>query len=165
MRRKWKIILGSAAVLAVLLFLAARLFSAVMDGEWAAQRSAVSEAYTKTILAKVKKVDRFVGDKSYQVIQGEDKIGQPLIVWVDGENIHTEMAADGISSEKAEENVKAKRPVAEILRTVPGMMNGQPVWEVFYKLRSEQDKRDHYFYDYYTFKDGALIDTWRLTIQ
>src|SRR5206468_5249291 len=123
-------ILGSSAALVILLFLAARLFSAVMDGEWAAQRSAVSEAYAKTILAKVTKVDRFVGDQAFQDIQGEDKIGQPLIVWVNGETVHSEMASDGITSVKADENVTNRQPESEILRTIPGMMNGQPVWDV-----------------------------------
>ncbi|MCZ8512988.1 DUF5590 domain-containing protein [Paenibacillus filicis] len=165
MSKKWKWGLGFAAAIVVLVVLASRMFVAAMQDEWSADRAAVAAAYGKTILAKVHTVQRFEGDQEVTVIQGEDKIGQPLIVWVNGDNAHTEMAADGITAAQAEANVKGKQPAAQVLRTMPGLMNGQPVWEVFYKVHSDKDNRDHYFYDYYTFKDGTFIDTWRLTIQ
>lgn len=162
---RWKIGIAAVALFIALLAAAWWLFSSVMNPEWSMQRAAISEAYAKTVLAKAAKVDRFVGDETFTVIQGEDKIGQPLIVWVSDKNtIYTEMASGGITAAQAEDALKARQPEAELIRVMPGMQNGQPVWELFYKVRAE-DKREHYFYDYYAFKDGGYIDTWRLTIQ
>lgn len=140
-------------------------FRAVTEPEWDVQRMAVQTAYEKTILAKAVKVERFVGDKTYTVIYGEDKIGQPVYVWVADDEIRTEMGSAGVNADQAEAMVTAKHPQADVLRVMLGIQDGQPVWEVFYKMKPENASRVQYFYDYYTFKDGQPLDTWRLSIQ
>nr|WP_245247214.1 MULTISPECIES: DUF5590 domain-containing protein [unclassified Paenibacillus] len=152
----------AAAVLCIGMILA---FRAVTNKEWNVQRMAVQTAYEKTLLAKAIKVERFVSDKSYTVIYGEDKIGQPVYVWVSDDEIRTEMGTAGLNADQAKEMVKAKHPHADVLRTMLGIQDGQPVWEVFYKMKVEGASRVQYFYDFYTFKDGQPIDTWRLSTQ
>ncbi|WP_054818315.1 MULTISPECIES: DUF5590 domain-containing protein [unclassified Paenibacillus] len=165
MSKSWKIAaiaVFAAAVLCIGMIIA---FRAVTEREWGIQRMAVQTAYEKTILAKANKVERFVGDKTYTVIYGEDKIGQPIYVWVAEDEIRTEMGSAGLSAGQAEALVKTKHPQADVLRVMLGVQDGQPVWEVFYKLKPENASRDQYFYDFYTFKDGLHRDTWRLSIQ
>ncbi|MCP3772405.1 DUF5590 domain-containing protein [Paenibacillus sp. MZ04-78.2] len=164
MRKAWKItiIAGTAAVVIVTGMIMA--FNSIMDKEWTEQRAAILAAYEKTILTKAMKVERFVAEKSYTVITGEDKIGQPIYVWVGQDEMHTEMGSSGIDAAQAEAKVRTAHPEAKVLRTTPGIRSGQLVWEVFYKLQPE-GKIEQHFYDYYTFKDGQAIDTLRLTIQ
>ncbi|CAG7648775.1 DUF5590 domain-containing protein [Paenibacillus allorhizosphaerae] len=165
MQTKWKVILLLSAIVIVAVALSSWFFNSVMKEEWNRERAAVLSAYEKTILTKAVKVDRFVGQKPYTVIQGEDKIGQPVVVWVAEDEIRSEMAAGGITAQQAELATMERHADATIVRALPGIMNNAPVWEIFYKLPPGEEKKDQYFYDYYTFKDGQLMDTWRLSIR
>lgn len=164
MRKTWKITIIAGAAAVVIVTGMSMAFNFIMDKEWTEQRAAVLTAYEKTVLSKAVKVERFVAEKPYTVITGEDKIGQPVYVWVGQDEIHTEMGSAGIDAAQAEAKVKAAYPEAKVLRTTPGIRSGQLVWEVFYKLQPE-GKPEQHFYDYYAFKDGQAIDTLRLTIQ
>lgn len=165
MKMKYKVIASIIGAAALIIFLSIRFFNTVQEDEWKIQRAAVETAYQKTILAKAVKVDSYVSDEPYTVIFGEDKIGQPIIVWVGQTTIITHMAADGISAERAEQLLKERQPSAEVLRLMPGVLNGSPVWEAFYKVVPENTDNAHYYYDYYAFKDGTHIDTYRLSIE
>ncbi len=46
---------------------------------------------------------------------------------------------------------------------MPGKLGNEYVWEVFYKKKENSGTR--YFYDYYKFKDGHYMDTYRLSLQ
>lgn len=165
MSKRWKIAVITVFAAAVLCIGMIFAFRAVTQHEWDVQRMAVQTAYKKTILAKVMKVERFVGDKSYTVIYGEDKIGQPVYVWVADDEIRTEMGSAGWNADQAEAMLMSKHPQADVLRVMLGIQDGQPVWEVFYKMKTEEASSDQYFYEYYTFKGGQSLDTWRLSIQ
>ncbi|NOU97510.1 hypothetical protein GC093_30435 [Paenibacillus sp. LMG 31456] len=162
---KYKIIAASIIVVSLLIFFGIRFFNAVQEDEWKVQRNAVQTAYQKTILTKANKVENYVSDQPYTVIFGEDKIGQNIIVWVGQESIYTRMATDGISAEQAEQLVLGRQPEAEVLRLMPGIINGSPVWEAFYKVLPENAGSGRYYYDYYAFHDGTYIDTYRLSIE
>ncbi|MCS7462515.1 DUF5590 domain-containing protein [Paenibacillus doosanensis] len=162
---KLKITIASVAVVALLLFFGGRFINAVQEDEWKIQRAAVQTAYQKTLLTKADKVERFVGDKPYTVIHGENKIGQKMIVWVGEEELFAQMASDGVTEEQIEAQVEAKHPEADLLRAMPGVLNGALIWEAFYKLPADDSGDERYYYDYYTFKEGTLLDTYRLSIQ
>ncbi|WP_282935596.1 DUF5590 domain-containing protein [Paenibacillus sp. RC67] len=162
---KIKITIVAIAAVALILFFGGRFINAVQEDEWKIQRSAVQTAYQKTLLTKAVKVERFVGDKSYTVIYGEDKIGQQVIVWVGEDEIFSQMAADGVSEDKVDSLVQAKHANADILRTMPGVLGGKLIWESMYKLPADETGSEKYYYDYYSFNDGAYLDTWRLSIQ
>jgi uncharacterized protein YpmB len=108
-------------------------------------------------------VDSFYGDEPFQIVYGEDKIGQKVVVWVSGHEVHTEMAAEGFTEDQVRETMFKKDPGFEILRIMPGKKAGDYVWEVFYKKKDDSGTR--YFYDYYTFSSGTYIDTYRLSLQ
>jgi uncharacterized protein YpmB len=162
---KIRIFVTVVLVTGLLLFFGIRFVSAVQEDEWKIQRSAVQTAYEKTILTKAIKMDRFVGEKPYSVIQGEDKIGNKVVVWVGDDNIYTQMASEGLSVEEIKMTVLSRHPEAEIVRLMPGILNGNFVWEAFYKVAPEDSGNGRYYYDYYLFKDGTYIDTYRLSIQ
>ncbi|MFE5317220.1 DUF5590 domain-containing protein [Paenibacillus sp. NPDC056579] len=162
---KIKIAVAAVAAAALLLFFGLRFINAVQEDEWKIQRSAVQTAYEKTILTKADKVERFVGDKAYTVIRGEDKIAQKLIVWVGEDEIFTQMQSDGVTEEQVLSVLQTKQPTADVLRTMPGVLNGNLVWEAFYKLPADETGSERFYYDYYSFKDGAWLDTYRLSIQ
>ncbi|OXM88027.1 DUF5590 domain-containing protein [Paenibacillus rigui] len=161
---KIKIAVAAVAAAALLLFFGVRFFNAVHEKEWQIQRNAVQTAYQKTILTKADKVDRFVGDKPFTIIQGENKIGQKMIVWVAEDVIYSQMASDGVNAEQVKAAVLAHQADADIVRMMPGVLNGTLVWEVFYKVKDDA-AGERYYYDYYSFKDGAMLDTYRLSIQ
>ncbi|NHN28679.1 cell wall elongation regulator TseB-like domain-containing protein [Paenibacillus agricola] len=162
---KIRITAAACVAAALLLFLCIQFYNSVQEKEWALQRADVQTAYEKTILTKASKVEKFVGEQTYTIIHGEDKIGQKLIVWVGGNQIFSQMAADGMTSEAIKAIVLTRQPAANLKRIVPGVWNGNLVWEVFYKIDAEASNPDRYYYDYYAFKDGVWMDTYRLSIQ
>ncbi|WP_248925474.1 DUF5590 domain-containing protein [Paenibacillus hamazuiensis] len=163
MKLRYKILIGLSVVVAAIVFFGFKFLASVEESEWSVQRQAVKVAYEKTILVKPVKVERFIGNKQYTIIHGEDKIGQPIIVWVSDDEVITEMASDGVTADQVKEAVLAKNPDSTVLRTTPGKLGDRLVWEAFYKYESEQGWK--YFYDYYDFKDGTLIDTYKLSLQ
>jgi uncharacterized protein YpmB len=163
LKRGWRWLVGGAVLCILAGYLFIRSFYALQEGEWSVERNAVLTAYQKSILVKPLKVERFVGNKAYTVIEGEDKIGQPVIVWVSDDEVVTEMAADGVNKEVIEAKMQEEQPDAALMRITPGKVNDQLVWEAFYKIKADNDFK--YFYNHYSFRDGALIDTYRLSLQ
>lgn len=163
MTRK-KLIVISLFVAASLIFVLSRFYLHIQNSNWSTNAKAVEIAYKQSILAKAIKVEAFHGDESFHVIHGEDKIGQPIIVWVSGQaDVHTEMVEESFKEEQIREIMQTKQPDAELLRIMPGKLRDQFVWEVFYKKQEAAGQR--YYYDYYQFHDGTYIDTWRLSLQ
>jgi uncharacterized protein YpmB len=160
----WKrtIVIG-VFILGTLIFVLSRFYMNLQDEHWADNASAVETAYQKSILTKASKVEAFYGDKPLKIVYGEDKIGQKVIVWVSDSEVHTEMAAEGFTEQQVRDTMLRKDPNVELLRVMPGIMEGKYVWEVFYKKKLDSGTR--YFYDYYTFQDGTYIDTYRLSLQ
>jgi uncharacterized protein YpmB len=160
MRNKKMVIVG------VLLFIAAFLtglflyFDRIIGGEWDSKRKAVETAYAQTMLAKAERVEPYVGSEPYMIVYGEDKIGKKMIVWVSANDLHAAYETEGIMLEAAAAKVTAANPANVVLRTTPGKLEQEYVWEVYYQR--EQDGQTRYFYDYYRYGDGALIDTFRL---
>ncbi len=150
-------------VLATLLFVLSRFYFNIQNEHWRDNTLAVQAAYEKTIMTKANKVESFYGDVPMQIVYGEDKIGQQVIVWVTEEDVHSEMAAEAFTLEQIRQTMLRKAPDAELLRIMPGKLGGDYVWEVFYKRNEESGVR--HYYDYYSFKDGTYLDTWRLSLN
>jgi uncharacterized protein YpmB len=84
-----------------------------------------------------------------------------LIVWIGNADIHTEYVADGLKDKDLRAQFAKNEPTAELLRILPGKLNEQLVWELYYKKPNDSGKQV-YYYDYIQFKDGALLDTYNL---
>ncbi|NEW06032.1 hypothetical protein GK047_08420 [Paenibacillus sp. SYP-B3998] len=140
-----------------------RFYMDVQNKHWGENSKAVETAYEKTILAKATKVDSFYGDEPLKIVYGEDKIGQPVIVWVSDKDVHTEMSSESFSEDQVREIMLKKGTDFEVERVLPGKLGDDYVWEVFYKKQDDSGTR--YFYDYYKFKDGTYMDTYRLSLH
>ncbi|MEC0232197.1 cell wall elongation regulator TseB-like domain-containing protein [Paenibacillus alba] len=140
-----------------------RFYLNVQSEHWDGKSKAVETAYEKSIMTKATKVDFFYGDEPFQIVYGEDKIGQDLIVWVSDKEIHSEMANEGFTEEQVRDIMLKKGQDFEVQRVMPGKLGQDYVWEVFYKR--QEDGGTRYFYDYYKFKDGQYLDTYRLSLH
>ncbi|MDR6549515.1 DUF5590 domain-containing protein [Paenibacillus qinlingensis] len=162
MNAKRTITLGIFIVLTLGVVLG-RFYLNIQNEHWDEKRVAVEKAYEGSMMTKASKVDFFYGDAAYQIVYGENKLGQRLIAWVSDQEVHTEITDEAFTEEQARAAVMTKAPSSEIERVMPGRLGNDYVWEVFYKTKDDRGTR--YFYDYYAFKDGTFLDTYRLSLQ
>jgi uncharacterized protein YpmB len=160
-RMVWFVVI---AVLSLCLFGLTQFFQSIQTDEWSEETVAVQTAYQKTIMAKATKVDTFVGAQTFKIVYGEDAIGQQLIVWVGEKEIHTEYTADGLQDKDLRIQFAKREPSAKLLRILPGKLNDSYIWELFYQKKADSSNQN-YYYDYLSFKDGALIDTYNLGVK
>lgn len=150
------VLLAVAAVLAGFYI----FFDSIIAGQWGGKKAAVVRAYGETMLVTADKVEPYVGAEPYVIVYGKDKLGKDMIVWVSDSEIHAEYADAGITAEAAADLVKKADPDNRIIRSTPGKLEQDWVWEIYYERK--QDGKTLHFYDYYRFSDGALIDTYQL---
>lgn len=154
-----------SVVFGIILFIVviSRFYQSVQGEEWSAEQQAVKKAKSQTPVVSVDRVDPFTWDESYYVIFGKDAKKKELIVWIqdNGSKVETRYASDGVSREQTKNIFQAKQQGSSILRMTPGILSGAPVWEVFYTKLTGTEKR--YFYDFYQFKDGKFIVTYKLS--
>ncbi|OAS14020.1 DUF5590 domain-containing protein [Paenibacillus oryzisoli] len=162
MNAKRSITLG-VFIVATLGVVLSRFYLNVQNEHWEEKRVAVEKAFNGSMMTKASKVDFFYGDEPLQIVYGENKLGQSLITWVSAENVHSEMTDEAFPEEQVRAAVLKKAPSSEIERVIPGKLGNDYVWEVFYK--SKDDRGTRYFYDYYKFKDGTYLDTYRLSLH
>jgi uncharacterized protein YpmB len=161
MKKRW--LWGFVLGVALLLFGAYQFYTAIHAAEWSREDAAVWAAYRNTVLAKASRVESFVGDKPYYIVQGEDKLGQSVIVWVGEDEIHAEYERDGVSGDELLAAWREADPDKQLIRIRPGKIDDVYVWEIFYAKIDNGKKR--YYYDYFRFSDGAPVDTYRLTLR
>lgn len=161
--KRTRIIVFGVFIIVTLGVVLSRFYLNVQNEYWKSKSAAVETAYEKSLITKATKVDFFYGDEPFQIVYGEDKIGQSVIAWVYGNEVHTEMAAEGFPEAQVREAVLKKDPGFVIERVMPGKLGQDYVWEVFYKKKDDSGTR--YYYDYYKFKDGTYLDTYRLSLQ
>jgi uncharacterized protein YpmB len=161
MQSKRVILISGIVLFSLLLFGLSQFFQTIQAGAWSEERQAVDTAYQKTIMTKATRVESFIGTQTYKIVFGEDALGQALIVWIGDKDIHTEYAADGLADKALHTQFAEKEPTAKLLRILPGKLNEKLVWELYYSKPNEKGKTE-YYYDYIHFKDGALLDTYKL---
>lgn len=153
----------AAAIAAALLVMAAAAgfyYRAIQKDHAAKIEEARRIALEETALVRVDDVTRFAGDAVWYVVSGADEEERPLFVWIGEDGVTVQAADEGMSREEAAARTLERQADAAILRIVPGKLDGEPVWEVFYERDGEGGLRR--YYDYYRMRDGALLDTWRL---
>jgi uncharacterized protein YpmB len=153
---------GTVLAITLMVFIFIRLFQTIHSQEWRDQDIAVSIAYHKTAMVQATKAEPFVGEEPYTIVYGTEKLGQQLIVWVGTDIIHTEYVKDGLPLEQLQEQWQMADPDKQLLRVTPAQLNGEYGWEMYYK--KVEDGREKYYYDYLRFRDGSLIDTFRLSL-
>lgn len=160
-KKRW-IFLGIVALL-LIIFGAYRYFIYVLQDQWSEKDTAIAKAKQEAGIVSVADAQKSVWDQNsiYWVVEGTNKTGQEVMVWVqftdqgkpkEGQNtVHQELLSSGMSKEKMKAKIKSTIPGIKDMRLVPGVYNGEYVWQLFYKVK------DHYYYQFYRFSDGAEI--------
>ncbi|WP_054957605.1 cell wall elongation regulator TseB-like domain-containing protein [Paenibacillus dakarensis] len=138
-------------------------YSYVMADTWNEEKMAIKAAQEYGGLMKTGKTYKSVWDKEsiYWVVSGQNADNKDIMVWVkfteehkpagQSETVHTELLSDGISEARMRNQIMKDLPGAAIERLVPGMYEGEYVWQLLYELNHEAK------YRFYRFKDGAPI--------
>ncbi|MGG1550528.1 DUF5590 domain-containing protein [Paenibacillus ferrarius] len=162
-RWRWRWIVLGVFIVATLGVVLSHFYLNLQGKHWDEKRVAVEKAFAGSMMTEATNVDFFYGDEPVQIVYGENKLNQPMIVWISEGGVHAEMTSEGFTKEQARIAVLKKAPNASIERIMPGKLGGEYVWEVFYKQKENDHTR--YYYDYYKFKDGTFLDTFRLSLQ
>lgn len=165
-RNRWwgKAVLLAIAIVAVVAIFGNRFYNTVQTPYWTALASAEAKALEALDLNSIVAVERFVGDRPYSVVFAT--YGNPeeeVVVWLWDDQHHMERQEDGVTQEAVKEMTLAENPEKRLLRIVPGKLNGEYVWEVFYELTD--NGRPRKYYDYYRFADGRKLESYRLSVE
>ncbi|MFC7682063.1 DUF5590 domain-containing protein [Paenibacillus sp. GCM10028914] len=163
MKKKTKrILLGVSGFLLILLAFQI-YYSNVMSDPWNQEKLAITAAQEYGGLIKTDKTYRSVWDKDsiYWVVSGQDADNKGIMVWVKftednkpvggPETVHSEALSDGMTEAQIRNQIHADLPGAVIERLVPGMYEGEYVWQLLYTLNNESK------YRFYRFQDGKPI--------
>lgn len=164
MRKKTKRIFWTISGFLLLLLAGQIYYSSVMSETWKQEKAAIAEARQHAGLITVDKTYHSVWDKNsiFWVIAGKDDGQQDIMVWVrftEGkvpaggeENVHAELLGSGRSEEQMRGQIESELPGAEIQRLIPGMYEGEYVWQLHYEQNGQ------WKYRFYRFSDGTPID-------
>ncbi|MEB3101306.1 cell wall elongation regulator TseB-like domain-containing protein [Ferviditalea candida] len=145
--------LGFFVIAAIILV----FYNLIQRDHWQQQNTAIKQAKAQTNLVSVTGLDYYAGEAEYTIIYGKDSRQRDMIVWAGNGQVHAEYTADGIVKSAVEANFHKEAPNARIIRIVPGVLNGNYIWEVFYQ--TAEDGKSKYYYKFYRFSDGEWIDT------
>ncbi len=115
-----------------------------------AKQKAIEIAQRETSLVEVDDFTLYHGQKTYYVLQGKDKKGTNIYVWIpekDGKIIVHDQA-DGITAEDAVNKLKGEKHPKEIISVRLGMEKDIPLWEIYY--RTDGDLINYYYVDFKT---------------
>lgn len=159
--KKWLLIAAAILVIAVgsLLW----LYQQIRGDYEELHREARQRAINETALARIDKTDIFAGAATYSILYGTNEEGQRMIVWVSADDIHEELADNGVTAEQITALAQERHGQIRTVRLTPGKWRDTYVWELFYT--QVQDGKEHYYYDYYRFADGQWLDTYRLNAR
>lgn len=106
-----------------------------------------------SILKNIEEVHLYAGDEQYYMIIGDDHLGNPLLVWLNEEEIHYQSLKQWISKEEVSMLALNKVPKIVIKRITPGIIdNNMLIYEVLFKT---EDGR--FGYQYYNLENGQFI--------
>lgn len=123
---------------------------------FASSSKVAKEAVLKNnALAEVEKTDHYHGKVSWITVYGKDENGHDKIVFVEEDTTKILKAMsikDGITEQRATNNVIRDEDVKKILNASLGLENDTPFWEVSYL-----DSKDALQYAYLNFADGKRL--------
>ncbi|MGM0880425.1 MAG: DUF5590 domain-containing protein [Bacillota bacterium] len=128
------------------------------------QWSAISDAKAKAVdaanLVEVENIYKHVWNTESWIVEGIDDEDNEVFVWITEDTQPKIIKAfDSVSSRSINDSFKAAKPDAVVKRIQPGLLDGQPVWEIYYSIGQGPAR---YFYEFYTFDSGTFISVYRL---
>ncbi|GAA0135505.1 hypothetical protein YSY43_23450 [Paenibacillus sp. YSY-4.3] len=152
MKKRTKWILLSILILLLVLFGLHRFYVYVMQHTWNEESAAIQTAKQQTGIVSVDKTWKSVWDEICWVVQGKNENGEDLMVWLpESGEPHEELLSGGTSEQQIREIVKNELPGIRIVRLMPGIYEGEYVWQLFYK------EKEHHYYQFFKFSDGSIL--------
>lgn len=149
-RTKWILIAIMAIVL--VLFGLYRYYVYVQADTWKEEDAAILRAKQEAGLVKTTGTSKSVWDNVCWVVEGKNANGEDIMVWLEKDKKpHVELMKNGYSKDKMEQTLEQTMPDADIVRLLPGVYEGQYVWQLYYK------QKDHYYYQFFRFTDGQPV--------
>ncbi|MBJ6363572.1 DUF5590 domain-containing protein [Paenibacillus sp. GCM10012307] len=146
-------------VLTIIFLLLNLYYRSTQQDIWKQEREAEQVAAKAAGLVQITSATKHIWDQIAWVVKGTDESGQEKIVWVVGDKADSVLASSGVSKEQITKNVQSIKPDADIIRVQPGLLDGEKIWEVFYKRHETIDK---YYYEFYRFTDGSFVTIYNL---
>lgn len=146
--KKWIMIFS--IFLIVVIALIVKIYFNTVEPVKAAEEKAVQMAKKETELTTVDDFYVYYGEEAYSIVQGKDKNGTKLIVWVpekEGE-IVAQKASAGITKNEALTKLLEEKKPDEIISVKLGLENNRPLWEIHY--RSNENILNYYYVDFKT---------------
>ncbi|AJY77130.1 DUF5590 domain-containing protein [Paenibacillus beijingensis] len=158
-RTKWTVLITVLALIIVLLLNAE--YRSMQAPRWSEEAQIMAEVKQKASLASVDEAHKYVWDRTVWVTRGVNGSGEAFYIWYgDGKVLSTIPASEAQTAKSIRDRLLAQSPDVDITHSISGMINGEPAWELLYS-RIENGARK-YFYDFYDFRSGNLIETYRL---
>ncbi len=176
--KRW-LTLSSLLILALLVAIFI-YYRSVQLPYWSQEASIRKEVVEAAQLKSVTKATKHVWDQAYWVVEGTDETDTDVYVWMavpekseagagngaaEG-SVKTDAvppliikASEAASKDAIRESFLQAKPDAEIKRMQPGMLNGEPVWEIYF---SREEHTTKYYYEFYRFRDGSFLTEYRL---
>lgn len=120
-----------------LLFLAAaRVFMVSVDPKVKMRKEALTLMAPTVEFSNVTKFYLFNTDKTYYTIQGVDKDGKEIyaITPSDGGDVTILQQSAVVNEQEARSITLQDKPDVEVLEARLGLLNGEPVWEINYRM-------------------------------
>ncbi|MFJ5715760.1 DUF5590 domain-containing protein [Neobacillus sp. NPDC093127] len=146
--KKW--ILFLVLFIVVVLGISIKVYFSSVEPVKAAEKKAVALANEKTALSKVVDFHIYSGLETVDVIEGKDKKGEEIIIWIPekSKNLIVKKASDGLSKEEAIQKLLEEKNPKKIISVRLGMEKNIPLWEIYY--RSENNLINYYYIDFET---------------
>ena|GEM_PF-260056 len=154
---RWVVLVVTLLLLAFLIF---NLWYRSIHAEvWAEEREAAQRASEAAQLTEIDRIDKHVWNTTTWIVQGRDTADQQLMVWLHDDKVEIIGAADGITEEDLKRQLASDHPEQQIVRIMPGLLNGVKAWEVYYSVEGSPRR---FFYSFYRFDNGQFITTYNL---
>lgn len=146
--KKWIFI--PIIVLIVIIGLFIKVYFSSVQPVKAAEKKAVSLAKDKVQLSEVDDFHIYNGIETVNVIEGKDKKGSKVIVWIPekSKKVIIKKAKDGITKEEAIKKLLQEKQPKKIISVRLGMEKNIPLWEIYY--RSENNLINYYYVHFET---------------
>ncbi|WP_251554141.1 DUF5590 domain-containing protein [Neobacillus muris] len=141
--KKWII----AAILLVLIIvgISIKVYMTAMGPVKAAEENAIKLAGNKVQFSEVKDFHIYNGLEIVNVIEGKNKQGKNIIVWIPEKTkqVLVKNASSGLTREEAIQKLLEEKNPEKIMSVRLGMEKNIPLWEIYYRSK---DNLINYYY-------------------
>lgn len=156
--QRWLFVIVACLLLFITVFFI--YFRDIQNPQWSAIRDVKKQAIKAADLASINNVYHHIWNKESWVVEGKNQEDEKVFVWLTEDRLPEIIkASEGISERQLTNMFKNEKPDSELKRIQPGLLDDKPVWELYY---SDGQKPQHFFYDFYSFDNGDLINSYKL---